>query len=497
MNPVAHSSQSQTNEHPYCARQEKRAKIIATLGPNTATEEMIRDLILAGANIFRLNQSHSKGDVQALEQLIQTIRIVSQSLKRPVGILADLQGPKLRTGLLQDHKPVTLKPGETTLLTASSEPGEPGRITTEALELLKALQADDLVLIDDGRLRLKVSKRIDDHTVECRIIQGGDLKERKGINVPTVSLAFDALTEKDKADALTCVKAGVDFLALSFVRHPEDVIRLRDFVLNRGLLCPPIIAKIEKPQAVDHIDAIIDEADGIMVARGDLGVELPPERVPGVQKMLIHKANCAGKPVIVATQMLESMISSLEPTRAETTDVYNAVFDGADVLMLSGETAVGEHPVQAVAMMTRVIYQAEQEKPIIESPRNYNPDNYHEVIAYQAATTHSNARAIVVLSSSGHMAQRVSKRKPAKEIIALTPDPKVFHQMSLLWGVTPVMIPYGHNSDQTIRNGEMAILKAHLLEPGDGVIFCAGLTPFPGASNFIKLYHMGELTHIT
>jgi pyruvate kinase len=324
------------------------------------------------------------------------------------------------------------------------------------------------------------------------------LEARKGINVPGATLPIAALTDKDKEDLEMAVRAGVDYVALSFVQRAEDIRELRSIVAGLGCECPRVIAKIEKPQALNEIDAILEESDGLMVARGDLGVELPPEAVPVVQKMLVGKANQAEKPVIIATQMLESMIHSLQPSRSDVSDIDNAVFEGADLLMLSGETSVGAHPVETVAMMGRIIRETEKsifsrlDRPAEES-RIVSPNFYH-AIAHTAsyACRKANVKALIVFSNSGNMAQRISTLKPARPIIALTPSRAVYNRMSLLWGVTPLIIDGFDDTDAMLENGNRALLESGLLQRGDSVLFCAGATQMKGATNMLKIYRLGD-----
>ncbi len=480
---------------------QNRAKIIATLGPASATDDILASLIKAGASVIRLNMSHGTQEIHY--ENIQRIRRVSRQLDQSIGILADLQGPKLRTGLLVDNKPVDLLRDAELILKASLEAGTAEVVTTPSIELIEAIGLDTVILLDDGRLRFKVIERLSPTELRCQVVQGGKLSERKGINVPNTPLSFQALTEKDKADALFAVKNEVDYLALSFVRHVDDIIQLQDFIRESGLLAkeeelPPIISKIEKPEALEHIDAIINASFGIMVARGDLGVELPPQKVPTVQKQLIRRCRELEKPVIVATQMLESMMTSAHPSRAEVSDIANAVFDGTDVLMLSGESAAGENPVASVQMMSQIISEAEDhytalqsrphEKSTLQSP------HFHHTIAHAAsyAAIKANVEALVVLSSSGQMAQRISKLKPHRRIIALTEDDKTCRRMTLLWGVLPLKIKYGETTEEIINNGEEVILKRKLLTSGDSILFCAGNTPIIGATNMLKLFKIGE-----
>lgn len=473
-----------------------RVKIVATLGPASSDESVIKALVEAGTNVFRLNLSHgAPADHRAL---VDRIRRVSKSLDVPVAILADIQGPKIRTGALKDHVPIELKDGTEVLLTSAQPLGEEGMISTTCQELIDSVKPGMMILIDDGNIEIQVKDKVDPRTLRCQVVQGGWLKERKGMNVPDTVLQIDALTEKDKADTLMSLELQVDFLALSFIQKPEDIQSLKNFIVQNGHTPPPIIAKIEKPQALDVIEEILALSDGLMVARGDLGVELSPERVPIVQKQLIEKANAAEKPVIVATQMLESMITNLHPNRAEVSDIANAVFDGCDAMMLSGETAVGEHPIETVRMMRKIIEEAEknyltyQHRPH-EASSVVSPNFYH-AIAHSAsyAAMKADVKAIVVLSTSGSMAQRVSKLKPQREIIALTPDEKVYNRLALLWGVRALVIPFGPNTDETLSRGEKAILSHHLLEAGEKVVFCAGNTPFHGATNMLKIYRIGE-----
>ncbi len=474
------------------------AKIVATLGPASSSVPVLTDMIEAGLSIARLNMSHGEhGDQQ---ERLELVRKVSNNVGRAVGVMADLQGPKIRTGILENRKPVELVTDSTVLFEHSDEPGNAKHITSPNGEIFEALTEGTQILINDGLLKLRVTKVLSNTQSECVVEQGGELNERKGINVPEKRLNVSAVTEKDKEDAIFAVKAGVDFIALSFVQSASDIWELKNFLAENNLPVPPIIAKIEKPQALDEIDAIFEEADAIMVARGDLGVELPPERVPMVQKQLIEKGLLTGKPVIVATQMLDSMTHNSTPSRAEVSDVANAVFDGADALMLSQETAMGSFPVETIAMMRRVIMEAESymlqtasrkrphETSDIQSP------HYHHAIANAASylSRKADVEAVVVLSESGSMAKRVSKLRPNHPIIALTEDEHVMRRMALLWGVRPLQIHFQDTTDATLYMAEAAMLKHNLLDIGDGVLFCSGLTPIEGATNMLKLFNVGD-----
>ena len=474
----------------------KRTKIIATLGPASASPERVKQLVQAGVNVFRLNMSHGNGEDQM--EWVKMIRSISEESGQPIGILADLQGPKIRTGYLQNNQPILLEDYSVVEFTTRTRESSPGIVATKYVELIQALEPGALILLDDGKIRLEVLEKLSADTLKCQVVQGGLLEARKGINVPGTALPITPLTDKDKDDVRMAVAAGVDYVALSFVQRAEDIVELKNYVQGFGLTCPPVIAKIEKPQALKDIDNILKEADGLMVARGDLGVELRPEEVPVAQKMLVSKANAAEKPIIIATQMLESMIHSLQPSRSDVSDIANAVFDGSDVLMLSGETSVGEHPVETVAMMSRIIYEAEKNMAcLLDHPVEASQivsSNFYHAIAHTAsyACRKSNAKALVVLSSSGSMAQRVSKLKPARPIIALTFTHEVAHRMCLLWGVIPVVIASSDHTDTMLENGEHAILEKGLLDKGDSVVFCAGNTQMKGATNMLKIYRLGE-----
>jgi pyruvate kinase len=478
-------------------------KIIATIGPASQGREAIRDLILSGVNVFRLNFSHALHD--NLRVVIQNIRELSQELNRPVGILGDLQGPKFRVGLLENGGPVPLVEGSTITLAASPEPGTTSRITTNNPNLVESLTEGCTLLLDDGNLELKAAQRISEHEVRCLVVRGGLLKEKKGINVPGVRIKVPALTDKDKVDCQFILEQRLDYIALSFVQHHEDILYLQRYFQEcqpGETQFPKVIAKIEKPQALEDIDQILGAADGLMVARGDLGVELLPERVPVAQKMLIAKCNLAEKPVITATQMLESMIESATPTRAEVSDVANAIFDGSDAVMLSGETAVGKYPPIAVQMMDRIAREVESSLSSpnpVDEPRGVGelldaPLAFHQAIANSAAATARlvGAKAIVAFSHSGTMARRISKRKPPCPIIALTPDRTTYQQMTLLRGVYPFIQQVSPNTDETLLHVEELMKEYNLLNEYDPLVFCAGQTHLSAMTNTLKLYRFGS-----
>ena len=499
--PILHPLPSLSNDTPASmfshasAKAQAQAKVIATLGPASSSPEMITALINAGMSVVRLNMSHGEQSVHL--ETLRKVRAAAKEAGRTVAVLADLQGPKIRTGRMVDGKPVHIKTGDTIRFELSDEPGDATRITTPLAPIFEVLTHGMRILINDGALRLMVTDIISPTAVQCQIIQGGELNERKGINLPDARINIAALTEKDKADALFAVKAGVDYLALSFVQRAQDIQDLRTYLTEHQLPIPPIIAKIEKPQALEEIDAIFEATDALMVARGDLGVELSPERVPMIQKRLCAKGFEVGKPVIVATQMLESMTHSPYPSRAEVSDVANAVLDGADAVMLSGETATGEFPVEAVTMMRRAIVEAE-DYLFTSSPEVphaiHHTDQVPQAVAYAAsfAARKTPIASMVVLTDSGKMARRISKMRPQQPIIALTENPAVERQLALLWGVRPICITFADTTDETINEAEREILKAKLLNMGDKVLFCAGWTPIVGATNMLKFFTIGD-----
>jgi pyruvate kinase len=477
-----------------------RPKIVATLGPTTQQKDTLAALIGSGANVIRLNFSH--GDLASKTEAIALIREVSKEMNAFVGILGDLQGPKIRTGLLKDKTPWLLEMGEEVKFTRKPVLGEPGLISTPNHELLDHLQPGHRILINDGRMQLDVFRRIDADTVMTVVTRPGELAERKGINLPDTPLPnVSAVTDKDRTDLQFCLEQEVDYVALSFVRNSADIMELKTLIkhLHGDHPIPDIIAKIEKPEALKDIDNIVQLADGLMVARGDLGVELSYDQVPIAQKQLVAKANQMGKPVIIATQMLESMITAPSPTRAEASDVANALLDGADALMLSQETAMGDYPIEAVCVMRQIMESVEANLDRVNSfaqVANYTEGdtvksaNIYDALARAACYTAAKTEltTIVVLSASGRFAQRVSKLKPKHcQIIALTPSERVARKMSLLWGVTPLIVPFSDTSEATLAQGEQAMLQNGLVTVGQSVIMCAGNTPLVGVSNMIKV----------
>ncbi len=418
----------------------RRAKIVCTLGPASSSLEMIKELMRRGMDVSRLNCSH--GSHAELTQLVKNIRQASQELARPVAILLDLQGPKIRIGNFPGG-PVFVKTGDKiTITTKEDEPCTATRLSTTYQELPGDVKTGDMILIDDGNIELKVLSS-DGKEVQCEVVFGGKLSNHKGMNLPGVNTSIPSLTEKDRADLLHGLSLDVDYVALSFVRQPSDVREVQQ-IIHSKLKNTPVIAKIEKPEAIKYIDDIIAVADGVMVARGDMAVEISPQAVPSAQKMIIHKCNVAGIPVILATQMLESMIENSRPTRAEASDVANAVFDGADALMLSAETASGKHPLQAVKIMTDIIKQAERDRESLGVKKPDHPPIISIPDAIESAASQiamdADARAIICLTNSGKGAQAISKFRPKVPVFAITDRPEVLQRLALVWGVKGVLI---------------------------------------------------------
>ncbi len=468
----------------------RRTKIICTLGPAVNTLDKIIGLIEAGMDVARLNFSH--GDYEEHLNFIKLVRKASEITGKHIPILQDLQGPKIRVGKLKSE-PMDLKTGELVILTTeknyTSFSGE-NVIPVQYEYLTEDLKPGDTVLLDDGLIELKVLK-VEDGKVKCEVVDGGILKSHKGVNLPGVDVRIPSLTEKDVEDLKFGLENEVDFVALSFVRKKDDIIDLLSKMESFGRNVP-VIAKIEKVEAVKSIDEIIEVADGIMVARGDLGVELPTEDVPVLQKMLIKKANKAGKPVITATQMLESMISNPRPTRAEATDVANAVLDGTDAVMLSSETSIGKFPIESVQVMDRIIRTIETQYKFYEPVFDSNLKLKDEVDAIGRAACllaqQLNAKAIVTITHTGATAKAISKYRPNVKIIALTDSYEVVRRLNIVWGVIGVKIKEITETDQTIQNAKIQLRESKLLNPGDLIILTAGIPLFQrGSTNMIKV----------
>jgi pyruvate kinase len=469
-----------------------RTKIVCTLGPASESPEVMRGLVRAGMDVARINFSH--GDHETHARSIETLRRVAEEERQLVSVMADLQGPKLRVGEIEDRS-IELDEGDIVTLTAHPRLDVAGDIPVPHPQLLRDLRPGQTVLLDDGHLELVVVG-LSDGGLRCRVITGGELSSCKGINVPGAALRFSALTDKDKDDAAFALEQGVDFVALSFVRRAADVRELRQF-LRGGRGDVSIIAKIEKPEALAVFDEILAEADGIMVARGDLGVETPAEEVPFHQKRIVRACNRASKPVITATQMLQSMIESPRPTRAEASDVVNAVLDGTDAVMLSGETAVGRYPVVAASVMETICTNAEANlshgRLFHDAPQC--PATSEEAISCAAVdiANEMGARAVITATMSGATARKVARYRPSVPVVAVTPNQATLSRLALVWGVVPVRVPEFNTTDEMVEVMVHAAREAGLVDWGDPVVLMAGI-PFGsgGVTNMLKVHLVGE-----
>ncbi|MGB1509431.1 MAG: pyruvate kinase, partial [Paracoccaceae bacterium] len=466
-------------------KRDRNVKIVATLGPASSSYEMIKDLHLAGADVFRLNMSHGTHD--DITERHRLIRQVEKEFNSPIGILADLQGPKLRVGVFGEG-PVDLEEGASFRLDLEEAPGSAERVQLPHPEIFAALKAGAHLLINDGKIRLRVESCGPDFA-QCTVIAGGMISDRKGVNVPDVVLPLAALSEKDKTDLEFVCNLGVDWLALSFVQRPQDLMEARELADGRAA----ILSKIEKPSAVQHFEEILNVSDGIMVARGDLGVELPPEDVPGWQKKIIAECRLVGKPVVVATQMLESMITSPTPTRAEASDVAGAVFDGADAVMLSAETAVGQFPVESVQIMSRIVAAAElhiagnPEAAPAKLPTE--PSLYHAVaLATVSLAETVGAEVIIAFSTSGNTAVRIARERPGIPFFVLSPFIDVRRRLAILWGTQTAASTITEDFEAAIAEGVQEITSREIAAAGSHAVIVAGM-PFgiAGTTNSLRV----------
>ncbi len=476
---------------------QRKAKIVATIGPASSSEEMLEKLVLAGMNVARLNFSHGTHEAHAAN--IEKIRRISKRLRRSVGILQDLQGPKIRVGNLP--APIQLEIGEQVCFYTS---GDKAPVTNEKAipvdfrELFETVHDGDSMLLDDGRLTMRVLT-VHPRSLEAVVVVGGSLTSHKGINLPGVQLRISGYTAKDKADLEFGVSQSVDAVAVSFVRTAEDVIEVREEMerFAKGFPAPMLIAKLERPEAIDNIDAILAAVDGVMVARGDLGVEMPPERVPVLQKMIIQKASAQAKIVITATQMLESMIHNPLPTRAEASDIANAIFDGTDAVMLSAESAAGEYPVQSVEMMERIIKEAESHSSewgtVLE--RRIGLGHGDAASMSRAARELANDKdvtAVAVFTSQGSTAWLVSKIRPAKRILAFTPVEMTYRKLAFLWGVYPQLVPFANSLEEMIGYVDAELLKGGIEQGQQVVLVCGFPVGSMKAPNMALLHTVGK-----
>ncbi len=469
---------------------QRRAKIVCTLGPATASAERIGQLIDAGMNVARLNLSHGERDQHM--QLLENVRSESRRRGAYVAILADLQGPKIRLGKLTEGEHL-LRDGASFVITTDEIVGDSSRASTTYKGLPKDCAAGDILLIDDGKVSLQISK-ISGNEIFTVVRNGGPISSSKGINAPGSSLSVPALSEKDLMDLEWALNVGVDLVALSFVRSGSDVAGVHA-VMDRLGVRVPVIAKIEKPQAVTNLDEIVAAFDGLMVARGDLGVELPIEEVPLVQKRCITAARENAKPVIVATQMLDSMINQPTPTRAEATDCANAILDGADTLMLSGETSVGKFPIEAVSTMSRIIAKTEEKALGDVAQLRHNPHTKSGAITKAAAEVGAvvGARFLVAFTQSGDSARRMSRLRSVIPILALTPEESTAHQLALSWGVEPIVIPPAKHTDEMVKQIDSSLLDTGRASVGEHIVIVAGSPPgIPGSTNAMRVHRIGD-----
>ena len=471
-------------------RRLRRTKIVATLGPASSDPAVIAQLFMAGADVFRINMSHTSHD--RMRELVAAIRKVERDQARPIGILVDLQGPKLRVGSFANG-PVMLEKGAVFSLDTDPAPGDTLRAYLPHPEIFESTQAGHSLLLDDGKIRLKV-EAADANRITTRVVVGGKLSDRKGVSLPDTVLPFSALAEKDRSDLEAALDAGIDWVALSFIQRPEDLADARKITRGRAA----VMSKIEKPQAVTRLDDILDLSDALMVARGDLGVEMPLEKVPGVQKLMTRMGRRAGKPVVVATQMLESMITSPVPTRAEVSDVATAIFDGADAVMLSAESAAGQYPVEAVATMNRIAEEVE------------NDPTYHMMLAAQHAEPEATGAdaiaaaarqiaetldlpAIVCWTSSGSTGLRVARERTRSPIIAISPKVATGRKLSLVWGIHCIVAEDAHDQDDMVERACRLAFKDGFARAGQRVIIVAGVPlGTPGATNLVRIAFVGS-----
>jgi len=471
----------------------RRTKIICTIGPASGSEDVLRRLAEAGMNVARLNFSH--GTREEHGHRVDLIRRIEQDFGRPIAVLQDLPGPKLRTGRMAPGT-VTLSSGEKFVFTTRDIPGDAGQVNLPYPELVKQARPGQPVFVDDGRLEFYVESATDTDLI-TRVVVGGQLGARKGVNMPGTKVSAPPVTEDDIEDLRFGLGKDVDWVAASFVRSVSDLEAVRKVISDSG---KPVrlIAKIEKSEAVQNIDSIIEASDGIMIARGDLGVEMPLERVPGVQKMIIKKCNQAGKPVVTATQMLDSMARNRRPTRAEATDVANAILDGTDATMLSGETAIGRFPVESVEMMSKIAVEAESSldyRHMLEEKARVPANTVTDAIAQGSVEIAWDlaAAAIVTPTSSGATARAVSKCRPVAPIVAAATIPVTYRQLALSWGVYPLLVAPSTNTDAMIDEAVEGATRVGLVKPGDTVVLTAGVPAgVPGRTNLIKVHTVGE-----
>ncbi len=463
-----------------------RTKIVATIGPASDSPDTIRKMMLAGMNVARLNFSH--GNYEDHAKRIERLRSASEELDLPLMLLQDLQGPKIRVGDLPAEG-MMLNEGESlTLVPISDYTGQPNAVGIDYPYVAEEAEPGTQVLLDDGLLEMRV-ENVDGNAVRCKVVEGGLLKSHKGVNFPSLNLRLPSMTEKDKRDLDFGIEQGIDIISLSFVRRPEDIQTLKALLKEKGADIP-VLAKLEKPQAIANLEAIVDECDAIMVARGDLGVEMSPEKVPLIQKRIIQLCNQKGIPVITATQMLDSMIHNPRPTRAEASDVANAIMDGTDAVMLSGESAVGDYPVEAVKMLARIATEVEPSIQFVNYPPNCTDDADAISEALHAIDKAIDLQCIVAFTETGYTAKLASAERPKASIVAYTPDPKVYRRLNLNWGVRPILLPDAEEDLMDVLvEVEEDLIRRNFASLGDKVLVMGGI-PFgkAGSTNFLKIH---------
>ncbi len=470
----------------------KRTKIVATIGPASSSREVLKEMIEGGMNVARLNFSH--GNYENHEKMVKLLRSVEEELDTPITLLQDLQGPKIRITQLSQGE-VFLKAGEIVSLVPGTEfNDQPHTLGIDYPDLAAEAKIGAPILLDDGLLEL-VIRDVQDNKVICEVVEGGILKSRKGVNLPSLNLKnLPSLTEKDKQDLDFGLTQGIDWVSLSFVRSADDIRALKALLTEKGYGDVPVMAKIEKPQAIENLTEIINCSDGLMVARGDLGVEMKPEKVPLLQKRIIQMCNQKGIPVVTATQMLDSMIRNPRPTRAEASDVANAILDGTDAVMLSGESAIGKYPVQAVKMLAKIATDIEKEAKFV----NYTPEDNDQTHALSESLNAIDRilplRYIVTFTATGYSALIASGERPRAPVVAFTHNVKVYHRLNLIWGVMPILIERQAQSfEELIQQAESGLLDRNLAQPGDMILIMGGIPPqTPKGTNFLKLHKIKE-----
>ena len=466
-----------------------RTKIVATIGPASASPEVLKQMVKAGMSVARLNFSHGGYDDHARN--VSLLRSVSEELDTPITLLQDLQGPKIRVGRLPQGAIELIAGAVVDLVPIAEFMDQPNTFSIDYPYLAEEAEVGMQVLLDDGLLELKV-KSIEAYSVRCQVIEGGLLQSRKGVNLPSLDVRLPSMTDKDKQDLDFGLSHGVDIISLSFVRRAEDIQALKAWLAQKGAADTPVLAKIEKPQAIANLDAILDECDAVMVARGDLGVEMRPEKVPLLQKRIIRECNKRSLPVITATQMLESMIHNPRPTRAEASDVANAIIDGTDAVMLSGESAVGDFPVKAVEMLARIATDVEKDIQFVNNPPATNDETHALSEALNAIDQVLNLQCIAAFTATGYTAIIAAGERPKAPVVAFTPDPKVYHRLNLIWGVRPILLDCQVESfEEMIKQAQNLLMQRGLATPGDTILIMGGIpTQTPRGTNFLKIHRI-------